>query len=125
MRTLILLSACLALVGTPSPAQTPERETNVQTVDVSVERFAFTPSQIKTTLGTTLRIRLRSDDTNHGFRIVGTNTSIEIPKRGRGAATVDFTPEHAGRYEFQCSKLCGAGHGFMRGVIVVMEGAQR
>jgi cytochrome c oxidase subunit II len=125
MRTLILLLACLAVAGAPSPAQTPEHETNVQTVDVSVERFAFTPSQIKTTLGTTLRIRLRSDDTNHGFRIVGTNTNIEIPKRGRGATTVDFTPEHAGRYEFQCSKLCGAGHSFMRGIIVVKETSER
>ena len=90
-------------------------------VEVLAERYTFTPSEIKTTVGTTLRIQLRSDDTTHGFRIVGTNTNIEIPKRGRDAATIDFTPEHAGRYEFQCSKICGAGHGFMRGVIVVKE----
>ena len=30
-----------------------------------------------------------------------------------------FTPAKAGRYTFECSKLCGAGHWFMRGVIVV------
>jgi cytochrome c oxidase subunit 2 len=125
MRTLIALSACLAFVGATASMQAPEREPQVQMVDVSAERFIFTPSQIKTTVGTTLRIRLRSDDTTHGFRIVGTGTNIEIPKRGRDAATVDFTPEHAGRYEFQCSKVCGAGHGFMRGVIVVKEAAAR
>jgi len=98
MRALIALSACLTLVGVLRPAQAPEREPQVQMVDVSAERFTFTPSQIKTTVGTTLRIRLRSDDTTHGFRIVGTGTNIEIPKRGRDAATVDFTPEYAGRY---------------------------
>jgi cytochrome c oxidase subunit II len=123
MRVLIALSACLAFVGALPRMQTPEPE--VQMVDVSAERFTFTPSQIKTTVGTTLRIRLRSDDTTHGFRIVGTDTNIEIPKRGRDAATVDFTPEYAGRYEFQCSKLCGAGHAFMRGVIVVTDAATR
>ena len=125
MRTLIALSACLAFVGALPPTQAPDREPQVQTVDVSAERFTFTPSQIKTTVGTTLRIRLRSDDTTHGFRIVGTGTNIEIPKRGRDTTTVDFTPEYAGRYEFQCSKLCGAGHAFMRGVIVVKDAAAR
>jgi len=124
MRAWIALSAWLAVVGATMSPQVPESQ--VQMVDVSAERYTFTPSEIKTTVGTTLRIRLRSDDTTHGFRIVGTGTNIEIPKRGSSdEATVDFTPEHAGRYEFQCSKLCGAGHSFMRGVIVVKDADRR
>jgi cytochrome c oxidase subunit 2 len=94
---------------------------NEQTVDVAAERFSFTPSEVKTTVGTTLRIRLSSDDTAHGFRIIGTNVNVEIPKRSRGTITVSFTPEKAGRYTFECSKLCGAGHDFMRGEIVVAD----
>jgi cytochrome c oxidase subunit 2 len=94
---------------------------NEQTVDVAAERFSFTPSEVKTTVGTTLRIRLSSDDTAHGFRIIGTNVNVEIPKRSRGTITVSFTPETAGRYTFECSKLCGAGHDFMRGEIVVAD----
>ena len=43
--------------------------------------------------GTTLEIRLRSDDTAHGFRIVGTDVDVELPKRGRGVATVTFHAE--------------------------------
>jgi hypothetical protein len=31
------------------------------------------------------RSRLRSDDTAHGFRIVGTTSTLELPKRGPGA----------------------------------------
>jgi heme/copper-type cytochrome/quinol oxidase subunit 2 len=75
---------------------------------------------VKVTAGTALEIRLRSDDTAHGFHIVGTDVDLELPKRGRGVATVMFTPK-AGRYTFECSRLCGAGHEFMRGVIVASE----
>jgi cytochrome c oxidase subunit 2 len=95
-----------------------------QTVNLSAERFSFTPSRVKTRVGTTLTIRLTSDDTAHGFRIIGTNVNIEIPKRSRGVRTVTFTPDKAGRYTFECSRLCGAGHSFMRGVIVVEDGSE-
>lgn len=95
-----------------------------QTVDVLAERFTFTPSQIRTTTGTTLTIRLTSDDTSHGFRIVGSDVNVEIPKRSRGTTTVTFTPPKPGRYTFQCSRLCGAGHSFMRGEILVTDPAK-
>ena len=67
-----------------------------ETVDVLAERFSFTPSEIKTTSGTTLQIRLESDDTAHGFRIIGTDVNIEIPKRGAAPTTVTFKAEKAG-----------------------------
>ena len=31
-----------------------------------------------------------------------------------------FEAREVGRYEFECSRLCGAGHNFMRGAIVVV-----
>jgi cytochrome c oxidase subunit 2 len=77
------------------------------------------PSEIRTTLGTTLVLELRSEDTDHGFHIVGTDINVSIPKRGRGLTRVTFTPEKAGRYTFECSHVCGAGHDFMRGTVVV------
>ena len=55
---------------------------------------------------------------------MGADVNIEIPKRGRGTATVTFTPEKAGRYTFECSQLCGAGHAFMRGVIIATDAAK-
>lgn len=111
-----LVIAVVSAVYSARAAQPPAR-----VVHIAAERFSFTPSEIKATVGTALEIRLTSDDTAHGFRLVGTDVDIEIPKRGRGTATVRFTPERAGRYSFECSKLCGAGHSFMRGVIVVSE----
>lgn len=124
MRMLLLISCALALGAAPARSwlldQAPAAPAE-QTVDVAAERFSFTPSEIRTTVGTTLTVRLTSDDTSHGFRIVGTDVNIEIPKRSRGTATVTFVPEKAGRYTFECSRLCGAGHGFMRGVIIASD----
>ena len=88
-----------------------------RTIQIAAERFTFTPSEIRVKAGTRLEIRLESDDTAHGFHIVGTDVDIELPKRGRGPATVTFQPQ-AGRYTFECSRVCGAGHEFMRGVII-------
>ena len=94
------------------------RQEKAQVIEVSVERFSFTPSEFRVKAGAPVDIRLRSEDTDHGFRIVGTDVNVQIPKRGRGVATVTFTPPQAGRYEFECSMLCGAGHSFMRGTII-------
>lgn len=124
MRTLLLVAGALLVVSVsahPWAIGGLQGETHAQTVDIAAERFSFTPSEIRTTVGTALTIRLTSDDTAHGFRIVGTDVNIEIPKRSRGTATVTFAPDTAGRYTFECSKLCGAGHSFMRGVIIVTD----
>ena len=93
----------------------------VQVVEIAAERFSFTPSEIRTRMGVRLEIRLRSDDTDHGFHIIGADTNVRIPKRGKGSITVTFEPPNAGRYTFECNKLCGAGHDFMRGTIIVSK----
>jgi cytochrome c oxidase subunit 2 len=93
---------------------------DTQVIEISAERFSFNPSEIRVKAGTRLEIRLTSEDTMHGFRILGTDIDLELPKRGRGVASVMFQPS-AGRYTFECSRLCGAGHSFMRGVIIATE----
>jgi cytochrome c oxidase subunit II len=122
--SLLAAGAIGALAAVPGLASRAPRaqqgDTPRQIVEITAERFTFTPSEIKVKAGTMLEIRLRSDDTAHGFRIVGTDVDLELPKRGRGVATAMFTPK-AGRYTFECSRLCGAGHEFMRGVIVASE----
>ncbi len=91
-----------------------------QLIEIIAERFSFNPSEIRVKAGTPLEIRLTSEDTMHGFHILGTDIDLELPKRGRGVASVVFQPT-AGRYTFECSRLCGAGHAFMRGVIIATE----
>lgn len=88
-------------------------------VNVSAERFSFSPSEIKAKPGVPIEFVLKSDDTDHGFRILDTDIDVRIPKRGKGTAKVTFTPPKAGRYTIECSHVCGAGHSFMRATIVV------
>jgi cytochrome c oxidase subunit 2 len=102
-------------------ATCPFAQGRTVTVRVTAERFRFSPDEIKIRCGETVEFRLESDDTDHGFRILGTSIDRVIPKRGRGSIAVKFTPDKAGRYVFECSKLCGAGHEFMHGVLVVED----
>jgi cytochrome c oxidase subunit 2 len=93
----------------------------VKVVEMVAERFSFTPSEVSVEAGTTLEIRLTSEDTAHGFRILGPgDVNVDIPKRGRGEARVTFSATEPGTFTFECSHVCGAGHGFMRGSIRVV-----
>lgn len=116
-----LTAGALLLGGVLLAAAGADGERRV--VHVLAERFAFTPSEIRVARGTTLELRIRSDDTLHGFRIVGRNVNLLVPKRRQGEARVVFEAAEAGRFEFECSRLCGAGHNFMRGAIVVEDAA--
>lgn len=118
MRTgvlLLLVLASAAFEGSTPQAQAPAP----QLIEITAERFEFWPSEVTVIEGQPVQLRLRSDDTMHGFRLVGQATNVLIPKRGKGYAPVTLPDLKAGRYTFECSRLCGAGHNFMRGVLVV------
>ena len=109
-------SASAALHADPLGQDAPATR---RVVRMSAERFLFTPSEISVEEGTVLEIRLTSDDTDHGFRIIGSSIDVSIPKRNRGEAIAVFAATTPGDYTFECSHMCGAGHGFMRGRIRV------
>lgn len=118
MRTSIRLAAVVLIgAGVLSDGVSLTARQDRRIIEITAERFTFTPSEIRVKAGTRLEIRLESDDTAHGFHIVGTDVDVELPKRGRGTATAIFQPQ-PGRYTFECSRICGAGHEFMRGVII-------
>jgi len=113
---LAVVLAALALNGDSADAR---RQSERRVVHVTAERFSFTPSEIKLVVGDEIEIRLKSQDTSHGFKLVGTETELAIPKRGAGEASLIFKAAEPGRWTFECSRVCGAGHNFMRGVIIV------
>jgi len=123
MKTLFTRSRLLLLVvviaaggaGASSRASAAQAER----VEIVAERFSFSPSEFRVKAGAPVEITLRSDDTDHGFRILDTDINVRIPKRGKGPLTVTFQPPAPGRYTFECSHVCGAGHAFMRGTIIV------
>jgi cytochrome c oxidase subunit 2 len=117
-RNLLLGVALLVTAGASSnSAQTQAR----RVIRVTAERFTFTPSRIVVNPGDTIEFRLASDDTAHGFRISGTDVNVVIPKRGMPETSVTMTAPAPGRYTFECTRMCGAGHNFMRGELIVRE----
>ena len=113
------LSFALAMLVAASVGQQDRR-----VIIIHAERFTFTPSRIELAPGEEVELRIKSADTSHGFRIVGTATSVAIPKRGKGDISVVIRLEKPGTYTFECSRMCGAGHHFMRGEIVVKARGQ-
>jgi cytochrome c oxidase subunit 2 len=113
-----LVAVTVSVSGSARPAQSQ----GPRIIEITAQRFEFWPSEVRVDLGEEVEIRLTSDDTLHGFRLVGTGTNVPIPKRGKGAATTRFTGKQPGRYTFECSRMCGAGHNFMRGVLIVGDG---
>lgn len=110
---LFLTALCLV-----SPCLAQEIQDPV-VIEIVAERFVFTPSRVTVSQGSTIEFRLKSEDTSHGFLIVGTDIDVVIPKRRQGEAKVTFVADTLGSFRFECSKLCGAGHHFMRGTIDV------
>jgi cytochrome c oxidase subunit II len=101
---------------------TARQQSERRVIRITAERFSFSPSEIMMDGGEEVELRIKSDDTSHGFRIVGTDTNLAIPKRGKGDISV-IVRLATGRYTFECSRMCGAGHNFMRGELIVRERA--
>lgn len=111
----VVVWLAIACVAGANALQSTER----RVIHVTAERFTFTPSEIAVMAGEEIEVRLTSDDTAHGFHIDGTDVNVTIPKRGGGELAVNFKAPGPGRYTIECSRMCGAGHDFMRGVLVV------
>ena len=114
-----LLTSSPPAFGKPTAGKQALKPSGPHVVRVTAERFAFTPSEIVVERGTVIEFHLTSDDTDHGFRIVGTDVNAEIPKRRRGEAVVKYLADTVGRFVIECSRPCGAGHTAMRATLVV------
>jgi len=113
-RTLLMLAVCFALLGQDAPERKPDR-----VISIAAERFTFSPSKVTVKQGELVELVLTSDDTDHGFRIPDAKIDVAIPQQGKGEARVRLVLNRKGRYTFECSRPCGAGHNLMRGVIEV------
>jgi heme/copper-type cytochrome/quinol oxidase subunit 2 len=117
----LMVLIVLSLLAIPSAevAAEAKREEADRVISIVAERFSFVPSVIRLEQGEVVELRIRSLDTNHGFRIRDAGVNVIVPKRGRGDARILFRAQKKGVFPFDCSKACGAGHTIMRGRIVV------
>jgi cytochrome c oxidase subunit II len=90
-----------------------------KTVNVSVKRFAYEPSEITLKKGEPVVLKLTTQDVAHGLKFKELNLNIKIEK-GKPAELV-FTPTQAGDFVGHCSVFCGSGHGSMTLTLHVTE----
>jgi len=115
MRSLLVLAAVCSLL----PAQDDSQRKPDRVISISAERFTFNPAKVTLKQGELVEFVLTSDDTDHGFRIPSAGIDVAIPPQGRGEARVRFIAKEKGKFTFECSRPCGAGHNLMRGTIEV------
>jgi cytochrome c oxidase subunit II len=86
-------------------------------IQVTAERFKFTPDTIHLKVGEPVVLEITSLDRKHGFAVpdLGIDETIEAGKTTR----VRIVPVKAAKYDFHCSVFCGSGHEEMAGQIVV------
>ena len=84
---------------------------------VTAKRFEFTPKLIAVNQGDYFKLRVTALDGDHGFKIPGTRIN-HILKKGQEEDIVLYARDR-GKVGFECSKFCGVGFFFMRGIIVI------
>ena len=104
----------LVLVSLALSAQTPEP----RKITVTAKKFEFSPNRIELKAGEPVEITFESLDAKHGFACKDLNLEKVVYEKDK-PATVKFTPEKPGTYEFKCANWCGMGHGKMKGEFVV------
>ncbi|MEO8097721.1 MAG: cupredoxin domain-containing protein [Acidobacteriota bacterium] len=120
MKQLLMIAVAL-IVALPQvrPAQDPATRTPDRVVNIIAERFTFSPSRVTVKQGELVEFVIVSDDTDHGFNIAAAGIDAAIPQQGKGELRLRFLAGVRGRFGFECSRACGAGHNLMRGFIVV------
>jgi cytochrome c oxidase subunit II len=138
-RNLLFCYAALFAVGSALAA--PRHQENgpspaVQMIEMSGDKYAFSPAEIHVKKGTRVQLKLHSVDKEHGIKIDafaegakkdgppglrfdGKNDTGKVVKGADG--TLEFVAEQTGTYRFECSIFCGLGHGRMKGKITVDE----
>lgn len=102
------------LVSLVLSAQTPEP----RKITVTAKKYEFSPNRIELKAGEPVEITFESLDAKHGFACKDLNLEKVVYEKDK-PATVKFTPEKPGTYEFKCANWCGFGHGKMKGEFVV------
>ena len=86
-------------------------------IQVTAERFKFTPAVIQLKVGEPVVLELTSLDRKHGFQVPDLKIDETI-EPGR-VTHVRIFPDKAGTYDFHCTVFCGSGHEEMAGQIIV------
>jgi heme/copper-type cytochrome/quinol oxidase subunit 2 len=114
-------------------AQMPANQ-SPRVIEISAKKYDFTPNEIHVKRGEKVELEVHSEDETHGVKLdvypEGTKDKsapgLVFDQPGQNGKVskgvdqiVDFTAQQPGTYEFKCAKICGMGHGKMKGELVV------
>ena len=88
-----------------------------QSLDISAERYKFTPEVIRVKKGTLLTLKITSIEGTHGFQLKAFGIDVRLDEGE--TKIVELYAGEKGEYPFRCSHLCGIGHLGMTGKIIV------
>jgi heme/copper-type cytochrome/quinol oxidase subunit 2 len=115
LSSLLLYSALLLLIFTPTPSYASTK----QTIYVELSQFKFEPGRIIVNKGDTVIIKLKSVDVTHGFYVDGYDVNLIIMPGE--VVTVTIIADKAGKFKIRCSVICGPLHPFMVGDFIVTD----
>ncbi len=119
---ILLLSACSSSKSATGNVVTAT-DTSVATgpvkdVTISVFNFGFNQEPVTIQKGDQVRLHITSTEGTHGIRIpdLGLSTTKLAPGEEQ---VLEFVANESGTFNYYCNVPCGAGHGSMRGQLVV------
>jgi cytochrome c oxidase subunit 2 len=115
---LILLLGCGAspqFVAVPSDLN--REDAPKQVIEMTAERWHFTPDVIHVKQGTLVTIRIKAIDGTHGFELGDFEINERIEENE--VKEVEFYAGEKGEYGFRCSHFCGIGHFAMTGKVII------
>src|SRR3989338_5598779 len=95
-----VVSSEQASTNPPSPSS--NEETGVKTINIQASSYFYNPEEIREKVGETVKIVLTADDTTHNFNIDEFGVKIPTIEAGN-TASVEFTPDTIGEFEYYCS----------------------
>ena len=114
----LLFLGCAASKQFESVPENLDRDkASTQTIEMTAERFHFTPDEIHVKKGTLLTLKIRSIQATHGFRIG--EFGIDLTLEQDQANTIELYLPEKGEYTYRCSHFCGLGHLGMKGTLYV------
>jgi cytochrome c oxidase subunit II len=114
-----LTLSALVIALTLATVQPSRADPAPRVIDITAQRFQFSPTQITLKKGETVKFRLISQDVTHGFFLRALKLDEEIAPGQTNEVTV--TPQIAGTFTLICDHFCGANHGNMMMTVVVVE----
>ncbi len=99
------------------PEQEQPKEPELKVFTIEARQWEFSPAVITVNQGDRVQLNVTSTDVQHGISILTFGVSANL-QPGK-TVTLDFIADKKGTFSMVCSVFCGAGHGSMKGSLIV------